>query len=82
MNLWIGAFKKNESSTFSVYPFYHEADVRFICPTIRFCNYPYKLWLKRIECEDDYLTDILDWIERVNTRILMIFDQKYDGANG
>jgi hypothetical protein len=74
--------QKNEDSTFSAYTFYHEADVRYICPTIKFCNDPYRLWLKRIECEDDYLTDILDWIERVNTKIFMIFDQKYDGANG
>ncbi len=74
--------QKNEGSTFSAYPFYHEADVRYICPTIKFCNDPYRLWLKRIECEDDYLTDVLDWIERVNTKIFMIFDQKYDGANG
>ena len=74
--------QKNEDSTFSVYPFYHEADVRYICPTIKFCNEPYKLWLKRIECEDENLTGVLDWIERVNTRILMIFDQKYDGPNG
>lgn len=72
---------KNGDSTFSVYPFYHEADVRYICPTIKFCNEPYRLWLKRIDCEDQYLTDILDWIERVNDRIFMIFDQKYDGAN-
>lgn len=74
--------QKNEDSTFSVYPFYHEVDVRYICPTIKFCNDPYRLWLKRIECEDNYLTDVLDWIERVNARIFVIFDQKYDGANG
>jgi hypothetical protein len=74
--------QKNEDSTFSVYPFYHEADVRYICPTIKFCNEPYRLWLKRIKCEDQYLTDVLDWVERVNKRIFMIFDQKYDGPNG
>jgi hypothetical protein len=74
--------QKNEDSTFSVYPFYHEADVRYICPTIKFCNDPYRLWLKRIECEDENMTNVLDWIERVNTRIFMIFDQKYDGPNG
>ena len=73
--------QKNKDSTFSVYPFYHEADVRYITPTLKFCNEPYRLWLKRIECEDEYMTDVLDWIERVNTRIFMIFDQKYDGAN-
>ncbi|ACN17517.1 hypothetical protein HRM2_44610 [Desulforapulum autotrophicum HRM2] len=74
--------QKNEDLTFSVYPFSHEADVRFICPTIKFCNEPYRLWLKRIECEDENMTNVLDWIEKVNTRIFMIFDQKYDGPNG
>jgi len=74
--------QKNEDSTFSVYPFYHEADVRYVCPTLKFCNEPYRLWLKRIECEDQYLADVLNWIERVNKRIFMTFDQKYDGANG
>lgn len=74
--------QKNEDATFSVYPFYHEADVRYITPTLRFCNESYRLWLKRIECYDENMTNILDWIERVNSRIFMIFDQKYDGANG
>ncbi|MCM2286942.1 MAG: DUF5677 domain-containing protein [Desulfobacula sp.] len=74
--------QKNDDKTFSVFPFYHPADVRFISPTIRFCNDPFRGWLKRIECEDKYLTETLDWIERVNTRIYVIYDQKYDGANG
>ena len=72
--------QKNDDLTFSVYPFYHEADVRYICPTIKFCNEPYRLWLKRIECEDEYLINVLDWVERLNTRIFMIFDQNYDGS--
>ncbi|MEO9275107.1 DUF5677 domain-containing protein [Marinomonas sp. 5E14-1] len=71
--------QKNEDSTFSVYPFYHGADVRFICPTLKFCNEPFRLWLKRIDCEDENMINVLNWIERVNTRIFMIFDQKYDG---
>ncbi|PAU74093.1 DUF5677 domain-containing protein [Halomonas salipaludis] len=74
--------QKNEDSTFSVYPFYHEADVRYICPTLKFCNESYRLWLERIDCLDENMINILDWIERVNTRIFMIFDQKYDGLNG
>ncbi len=73
---------KNDDDTFNVYPFYHEADVRYICPTLKLCNAPYRLWLQRIDCEDEYLSDVLDWIERVNTRIFMIFDKKYDGPNG
>jgi hypothetical protein len=74
--------QKDEDSTFSVYPFYHEADVRYICPTLKFCNESYRLWLERIDCLDENMINVLDWIERVNTRIFMIFDQKYDGPNG
>ncbi len=74
--------QKNEDATFSVYPFYHEADVRYIFPTLKFCNDSYRLWLKRIDCEDENMINVLDWIERVNNRIFMIFDQKYDGSNG
>ncbi|KAA0010927.1 hypothetical protein F0A17_16215 [Billgrantia pellis] len=74
--------QKNEDSTFTVYPFYHGADIRYICPTLKFCNEGYRLWLKRIDCEDENMFNILDWIERVNTRIFMIFDQKYDESNG
>lgn len=74
--------QKNEDSTFSVYPFYHEADVRYICPTLKFCNESYRLWLERIDCLDENMINVLDWVERVNTRIFMIFDQKYDGPSG
>ena len=49
---------------------------------MRFCNESYRLWLKRIECEDENMTNVLDWVERVNNRIFMIFDQKYGGPNG
>lgn len=74
--------QKNEDSTFSVYPFYHAADVRYICPTLKFCNESYRLWLERIDCLDENMINVLDWVERVNTRIFLIFDQKYDGPNG
>ena len=74
--------QQNEDATFSVYPFYHEADVRYICPTLRFCNESYRLWLKRIDCYDENMSNLLDLIERVNNRIFFIFDQKYDGPNG
>jgi hypothetical protein len=74
--------QRNEDNSFTVSPFYHEADVRYVCPTLKFCNEAYRLWLKRIDCEDENMTNVLDWIERVNTRIFMIFDQKYGGPNG
>lgn len=65
--------------TFSAFPFYHEADIRYVSPTLRFCNTPYKLWLIRIEADNKYLLQVLEWIERVNTRLFLIFDEKYDG---
>ena len=74
--------QKNEDSTFSVYPFYHSVDVRYIIPTLTFCFEPFRLWVKRIDCEDEYITDVFDLVERVNKRIYMIFDEKYDGVNG
>ncbi len=74
--------QKNEDSTFSVYPFYHSVDVRYIIPTLTFCFEPFRLWVKRIDCEDEYITDVFDLVERVNRRIYMIFDEKYDGVNG
>ena len=42
----------------------------------RRCSYKDRLRILR------ELTDVFDWIERVNTRIFLIFDQKYDGVNG
>lgn len=73
--------QKNEDLTFSVFPFSHPADVRFICPTIKFCNKPYREWLKRINCENKFLTETLDWIEKVNRRLFFLFDEKYDGQS-
>ena len=70
---------RNEDGTFSTYPFYHEADVRFVTPTIRFCNMPFRPWLKRIEADDKYLIDSLDWIDRVNAALFRKFDETYDG---
>jgi hypothetical protein len=70
---------KSEGKTFLANPFYHKADVRYIISTLKFCNNSYRLWLKRIDCEDENLINVLDWIERVNYRVFMIFDQKYDG---
>ena len=71
--------QKNEDHTFSVFPFYHPPDIRFVSPTLNFCNTPYKLWLQRIEAYDENLNNAFSWIERVNKRIFMMFDQKYDG---
>lgn len=71
--------QKNEDGTFSSFPFCHEADIRFVTPTLKFCNSPYKLWLERIKCDDKYLVEVFDWIERVNMRLFLIFDKNFDG---
>jgi len=73
--------QKNDDKTFSAFPFYHVADIRYVSPTLIFCNEPYRLWLRRIEVDDQYLLDVLDWVERVNNRMFMMFDQNYDGGN-
>jgi len=64
--------QKNEDFTFTVYPFYHEADVRYICPTLKFCNESYGLWLERIDCLDENMINVLNWIERVNTSCYLV----------
>jgi len=70
---------RNEDGTFSTYPFDHPADVRFICPTLKFTNKPFRLWLQRIDAYDDNLRGVLDWIERVNLALFRKFDDLYDG---
>jgi hypothetical protein len=70
---------KNEDGTFSAYPFHHPADIRFVAPTLKFTNRPFRLWLQRIDAYDENLGNVLDWVERVNTALFVQFDQKYDG---
>lgn len=70
---------QNRDGTFSTFPFSHQADIRYVTPTIRFCNIPFKLWLTRIQADDKYLTDVLNWIDRVNGALFRKFDESYDG---
>ncbi len=70
---------RNDDGTFSPYPFYHPADIRYVTPTLRFTNRPFRLWLQRIEAYDQDLCNLLDWVERVNTALFRKFDDKYDG---
>jgi hypothetical protein len=70
---------RNEDGTFSTFPFSHQADIRYVTPTIRFCNIPFKLWLTRIQADDKYLTDVLNWVDRVNGALFITFDESYDG---
>ncbi|MGH6847693.1 MAG: DUF5677 domain-containing protein [Methylocella sp.] len=70
---------KNGDGTFSSYPFHHPADIRFVTPTLRFSNKPFRQWLQRIDAYDENLRNVLDWVERVNTSLFRQFDEKYDG---
>jgi len=70
---------RNDDCTFSIYPFSHPADIRFVSPTLKFTNRPFRLWLKRIDAENEYLGAVLDWIERVNVALFRKFDAIYGG---
>jgi len=69
---------KKEDDTFDVYPFYQPADIRYISPTLVFCNRPYKLWLQHIDIADTYVFEVLQWIENINSMIYVAFDNLYD----
>ncbi len=70
---------RNDDGTFSPYPFYHPADIRYVTPTLKFTNKPFRLWLQRIDAYDKDLRNLLNWVERVNTALFRNFDDKYDG---
>jgi len=70
---------RNDDGTFSPYPFHHPADIRYVTPTLKFTNKPFRLWLQRIDAYDEGLHNLLDWVERVNTALFEKFDDKYDG---
>jgi len=70
--------RTNDDGTYSTFPFYQPADIRFVTPTIRFCNPPFRLWLQRIEVDDPNLLNALDWIDRVNTAVFRRFDETFD----
>jgi hypothetical protein len=68
----------NEDGTFSTYPFHHPADIRYISPILTFCHEPFKLWLERIDVDEDFLFDLLDWTGSLNQRLFLEFDRIYD----
>ena len=69
---------RHDENIFSCFPFYQEADIRFMSPTLRFTNRPYKMWLHRIDVRDEYLDSILNFIEKVNEQLFRRFDAQYD----
>ena len=69
--------QRNDDDTFSIYPFYYPADIRFITPLLLFCNDPYALWLRRIGADDRSFTVFLDWIQAQNWNLYTEFDRLY-----
>ncbi len=70
---------RNEDGTFSTYPFFHPPDIRFVSPTIQFSTPPYRLWLTRIAVDDEYLVEVLTWVEKFNEFLFRKFDDLFDG---
>lgn len=71
------SLQRNDDGTYDVYPFHHPADIRYVTPTIIFCNRPFKLWLHHIGVTEPYLYEVLDWIERINSMLYVSFDNLY-----
>jgi hypothetical protein len=69
---------RNADGTFSAFTEYHPADIRYMTPTINFTIRPFRLWLERVDIYDDDFKGVMDWIERVNTRLFHTFDNLYN----
>jgi Family of unknown function (DUF5677) len=69
--------QRNEDGTFSIHPFFHPADIRYITPLLPFCSEPYALWLKRIGADDRHYTMFVDWIAKQNWNLYLEFDRLY-----
>lgn len=69
---------QNDDRTFSTYPFFQPADIRYLSPTLVFCNDSYKRWLRRIDVHEPSLFDLLNWVEHFNDVLFQRFDQIYD----
>lgn len=70
---------RNDDATFSCYPFYHRADIRYVTPILQFTIKPFRLWLQRIDAYHADLSCTLDWVGQVNIALFTEFDGKYDG---
>jgi hypothetical protein len=65
-----------EDGTFSAFPFYQPADIRYVTPLLRFVTPAYRLWLRRIGAEEAGLDQVLDWSDRVNRALYRKFDER------
>lgn len=70
---------KNQDGTFSINPYHHPADIRYVSPILKFTNPPFRFWLQRINSYNEFLRGQLDWVARVNIKLFHKFDEMYDG---
>lgn len=69
---------KETDGTFKANLFSYPADIRFVTPTLKFTNTPFRLWLERIDVYDENTRGVLDWIEKVNATLYVKFDAMFD----
>lgn len=69
---------RNEDRTFSAFPFFQPADIRYVTPLLRFVSPAYRLWLRRIGAEEAGLQQILDWADKVNAALYKKWDEVFD----
>jgi hypothetical protein len=69
---------KEPDGTYKANLFSYPADVRFVTPTLKFTNTPFRLWLERIDVYDENTRGLLDWIDKVNATLFYKFDAMFD----
>jgi hypothetical protein len=69
--------QRNEDGTFSAFPFFQPADIRYVTPLLHFVTPAYRLWLRRIGADEAGLEQVLDWSDRVNRALFRRFDEAY-----
>lgn len=69
---------KESDGTYRANLFSYPADVRFVAPTLKFTNTPFRLWIERIDVYDENTRGLLDWIEKVNATLFYKFDAMFD----
>ena len=66
-----------EDGTFLPHEELHTADIANLSMMLPFSIEPFRLWMKRIEVDDEYIADVLTWVEKMNLQILRKLDQVY-----
>ena len=68
-----------EDGMYSAYSLFKSADMRIVSSAFHYSTRAYRLWLKRVEADNDNLIDTLNAIERINLAIVHRFNELFDG---